>query len=441
MTAARRRREEDPDALAERVLAGDRRAVARAISLAEDEHPGARRVLEILYPHAGKARTLGITGPPGVGKSSLIAALCTLLRAREQTIGVITVDPSSHITHGALLGDRIRLVEHFLDSGVYIRSMGTRGHLGGVAEATLLAGVIVDASGRDVLLYETVGVGQSEVEVAGLADTVALVLMPGSGDSIQALKAGVMEIPDVIVVNKADHPAIERTRAELAQVLSLADPERRPVVRRDRRHRAERHRGAVGRGRGSISAALADGGDLAERRKAQLRSELLALAVGALGAQAGRGCSTAAPSSRGSSTRWPSAASTRSRPCSSCSSAHDDPRGRLRLPPHARTAARAARSGAARCSRRSAEHARERRRARSSGACSTRASRGRRPRSGASMRRRTVARAYFDATARGGRDRRRRSAGCARASRGGRGLRRHHPSRQPRALSRDARRC
>jgi LAO/AO transport system kinase len=230
MERARRRREEDPDALAERVLAGDRRAVARAISLAEDEHPGARRVLEILYPHAGKARTLGITGPPGVGKSSLIAALCTLLRARDQTIGVISVDPSSHITQGALLGDRIRLVEHFLDSGVYIRSMGTRGHLGGVAEATLLAGVIVDASGRDVLLYETVGVGQSEVEVAGLADTVALVLMPGSGDSIQALKAGVMEIPDVIVVNKADHPAIERTRAELAQVLSLADPDRRPIV-------------------------------------------------------------------------------------------------------------------------------------------------------------------------------------------------------------------
>src|SRR6185312_10752565 len=206
MTPVRKRRDdEDPDALAERVLAGDRRAVARAISLAEDENPGARRVLEILYPHAGKARTLGITGPPGVGKSS-------------------------HITHGALLGDRIRLVEHFLDRGVYIRSMGTRGHLGGVAEATLLAGVIVDASGRDVLLYETVGVGQSEVEVAGLADTVALVLMPGSGDSIQALKAGVMEIPDVIVVNKADHPAIERTRAELAQVLSLADPDRRPIV-------------------------------------------------------------------------------------------------------------------------------------------------------------------------------------------------------------------
>ena len=277
MTGARRRREEDPDALAERVLAGDRRAVARAISLAENEHPGAQRVLELLYPHAGRARTLGITGPPGVGKSSLVAALCTHLRARDLTIGVITVDPSSHITHGALLGDRIRLVEHFLDAGVYVRSMATRGHLGGVAEATLLAGVIVDASGRDVVLYETVGVGQSEVEVAGLADTVALVLMPGSGDSIQALKAGVMEIPDVIVVNKADHPAIDRTRAELQQVLSLADPERRPVVLETVATTAtgiEELWAAVE----EHQRALVAGGELGARRKAQLRSELLALA-------------------------------------------------------------------------------------------------------------------------------------------------------------------
>jgi LAO/AO transport system kinase len=278
MTGGRRRPDEDPDALAERVLSGDRRAVARAISLAEDESPAARRVLEILYPHAGRARTLGITGPPGVGKSSLIAALCTLLRARDQTIGVITVDPSSHITHGALLGDRIRLVEHFRDGGVYIRSRGTRGHLGGVAEATLLAGVIVDASGRDVLLFETVGVGQAEVEVAGLADTVALVLMPGSGDSIQALKAGVMEIPDVIVVNKADHPAVERTRAELAQVLSLAESERRPAVietvATDQRG-IEELWAAVEQHQRSLAGA----GELAERRKIQLRSELLALAA------------------------------------------------------------------------------------------------------------------------------------------------------------------
>src|SRR3954453_8726351 len=280
MSGDRRRRDEDPDALAQRVLAGDRRAVARAISLAEDEHPGARRVLEILYPHAGRARTLGITGPPGVGKSSLIAALCTLLRARDQTIGVITVDPSSHITHGALLGDRIRLVEHFLDGGVYIRSMGTRGHLGGVAEAPLLAGVIVDASGRDVLLFETVGVGQAEVEVAGLADTVALVLIPASGDAIQTLKPGgvVMGIPDVIVVNKADPPAVERTRAELAQVLSLAESERRPAVietvATDQRG-IEEVWAAVEQHQRSLAGA----GELAERRKIQLRSELLALAA------------------------------------------------------------------------------------------------------------------------------------------------------------------
>src|SRR3954471_1842326 len=278
MTALRGRSEEDPDALAERVLAGDRRAVARAISLAEDEHPGAQRLLQLLYPHAGRSRTLGITGPPGVGKSSLMAALCKLLRAREQTVGVITVDPSSHITHGALLGDRIRLAAHFLDPGVYIRSMGTRGHLGGVAEATLLAGVIVDASGRDVLLFETVGVGQSEVAVASLADTVALVLMPGSGDSIQALKAGIMEIPDLLVLNKADQPQLNRLRTELRQVLGMADREHRPPVVETVATSAtgiEELWDAVE----AHQAALAAAGDLAERRKAQLRTELLALAA------------------------------------------------------------------------------------------------------------------------------------------------------------------
>src|SRR3954465_565415 len=230
MTGVRKRRDEDPDALAARVLGGDRRAVARAISLAEDEHPAAQRLLQLLYPHAGRSRTLGITGPPGVGKSSLMAALCKLLRAREQTVGAITVDPSSHITRGALLGDRIRLTEHFLDPGVYIRSMGTRGHLGGLAETTLQAGLIVDASGRDVVIYETVGVGQSEVAVATLADTVALVLMPGSGDSIQARKAGIMETPDLLVLNKADNPQVNLLRSELKQVLTMADKDKRPPV-------------------------------------------------------------------------------------------------------------------------------------------------------------------------------------------------------------------
>jgi len=277
MAPGPRSRAGDPAELARRVLAGDRRAVARAISLVENRDPRAPELMALVFPHTGRAAHIGLTGPPGAGKSSLISALCRHLRALGLTVGVLSVDPTSPFTQGALLGDRIRLSEHYLDPGVYIRSMGTRGHLGGVAEATLLAGVIVDASGRDVLLYETVGVGQSEVEVAALADTVALVLMPGSGDSIQALKAGVMEIPDVIVVNKADHSAIERTRAELAQVLSLADPERRPVVIET----VATAPSGIDELWAAVEAhqrALAEAGDLAERRKAQLRSELLALA-------------------------------------------------------------------------------------------------------------------------------------------------------------------
>ena len=151
-----------------------------------------------VYPETGSAYVVGITGPPGVGKSSLIAALVRLIRESGRTVGVISVDPSSPFTKGALLGDRIRLSEHFLDPGVFIRSMGTRGHLGGLAEATLQALLVLDAAGKDIIFVETVGTGQSEVEVIGIADTVLLVLMPGSGDSIQALKAGIMEIPDVI---------------------------------------------------------------------------------------------------------------------------------------------------------------------------------------------------------------------------------------------------
>jgi LAO/AO transport system kinase len=226
----RRRRPVTREQVVERVLAGDRRAVARAISLVEDGDPIAGGIVADLYPHTGRAITLGITGPPGVGKSSVISALCRHLREQDLTVGVISVDPSSPFTKGALLGDRIRLADHFLDPGVYIRSMGTRGHHGGLAEATLQAGLIVEAAGRDVVIFETVGVGQSEVAVASLADTVVLVLMPGSGDSIQALKAGIMEIPDLIAVNKADNPQVSRLRTELRQVLSLAERGRRPPV-------------------------------------------------------------------------------------------------------------------------------------------------------------------------------------------------------------------
>jgi LAO/AO transport system kinase len=203
------------------VRGGDRRALARAISLVENGDPLAHAVVHDVYPHTGRAYAVGITGPPGVGKSSLIASLLPLVRAQGLSVGVVSVDPSSPFSQGALLGDRIRLAEHFLDPGVFIRSMGTRGHLGGLAEATLQALLLLDAAGKDVVFVETVGTGQSEVEVIGIADTVLLVLMPGSGDSIQALKAGIMEIPDVIAVNKMDHPAAKTMLNEVRSILAL----------------------------------------------------------------------------------------------------------------------------------------------------------------------------------------------------------------------------
>ena len=204
---------------------GDRRALARAITLVENGDPLAYELVREVYPETGSAYVVGVTGPPGVGKSSLIAALVRQIRAQEKSVGVISIDPSSPFTQGALLGDRIRLTEHFLDPEVFIRSMGTRGHLGGLAEATLQALLVLDAAGKDIVFVETVGTGQSEVEVIGIADTVLLVLMPGSGDSIQALKAGIMEIPDVIAINKKDHPAAKTMLNEVRSILTL-DTER-----------------------------------------------------------------------------------------------------------------------------------------------------------------------------------------------------------------------
>jgi LAO/AO transport system kinase len=212
------------------VLQGDRRAIARAISLLEDGADDAAPIIRDLWPHTGRAVTAGLTGPPGVGKSTLASALVAHLRATDRSIGVISVDPSSPFTNGALLGDRIRLSEHFLDSGVFIRSMASRGHLGGLAQATFLALRVLDAAGKDVVLIETVGVGQSEIEVASVVDVVVLVLQPGSGDSVQALKAGVMEIPDVICINKKDHPEAKAMRSELRHALSLAPAALRPTV-------------------------------------------------------------------------------------------------------------------------------------------------------------------------------------------------------------------
>jgi LAO/AO transport system kinase len=219
------------EALVRAVRDGDRRALARAISLVENSDPLAYEIVRDLYPHTGHAYAVGVTGPPGVGKSSLIAALLPHVRGLGLSVGVVSVDPSSPFSQGALLGDRIRLADHFLDPGVFIRSMGTRGHLGGLAEATLQALLLLDAAGKDIVFVETVGTGQSEVEVIGIADTVLLVLMPGSGDSIQALKAGIMEIPDVIAVNKMDHPAAKTMLSEVRSILALDnDPAWRPPI-------------------------------------------------------------------------------------------------------------------------------------------------------------------------------------------------------------------
>jgi LAO/AO transport system kinase len=227
-----RRRDWTRETLEAGVRSGDRRALARAITLVENGDPLAYQVVSDVYPQTGHAHSVGITGPPGVGKSTLVSALIRLARADGQTVGVISVDPSSPFTQGALLGDRIRLTEHFLDPDVFIRSMGTRGHSGGLAETTLQSLLVLDAAGKDIVFVETVGTGQSEVGVLSIADTVVLALMPGSGDAIQALKAGIMEIPDVIAVNKMDHPMAKTMLTEVRQVLSLGPKEgwRPPIV-------------------------------------------------------------------------------------------------------------------------------------------------------------------------------------------------------------------
>ena len=209
------------------VREGNRRAIARAISLVEDEDTGAVELMAALWPHVGGAAVIGITGPPGVGKSTLVGALVGEVRRAGKTVGVVAVDPSSPFTQGAVLGDRVRLVEHDTDDGVFFRSMGSRGRLGGVAEATALAAAILSAAGFDVVLIETVGAGQSDIRIADMADVVVLALQPGSGDSVQAIKAGVMEIPDVVAMTKCDLPGIDVFRSELRLAVGI-DPETAP---------------------------------------------------------------------------------------------------------------------------------------------------------------------------------------------------------------------
>jgi LAO/AO transport system kinase len=268
--------------LAERVVVGDKRALARAISLVENRDPEGDRLVAELFPRTGNARVVGMTGPPGVGKSTLIGALTERLRKAGRGVGVLSIDPSSPFTQGAMLGDRIRLADHFLDPEVFIRSMATRGSLGGLAEAALQAALLMDASGKDDVLLETVGVGQGEIDIVDHADTIVLALMPGSGDSIQALKAGVMEIPDVIVVNKCDHPLADTMVREVRSALSLGPQGswKVPVVKTE---------AAKGEGIADLlrridahGTHIAEGGTLAERRARNLRAEVLGIAAARL---------------------------------------------------------------------------------------------------------------------------------------------------------------
>jgi len=268
--------------LAERLLAGDKRALARAITLVENDDPEGWALVREVYPSTGGAAVAGFTGPPGVGKSTLIGALTAHKRKAGRQVAVLSIDPSSPFTKGALLGDRIRLTEHFLDGGVFIRSMASRGSLGGLSEATLQAALLMDASGKDDVLLETVGIGQAEVNIIDHADTVVLVLMPGAGDSIQALKAGVMEIPDVIVVNKSDHPLTDTMIREIRGVLSLGPQEgwRVPIVRAE----ASRGEGVeeLAERIDAHRAHIEQEGTLSERRRRNLMNEVVALAANRL---------------------------------------------------------------------------------------------------------------------------------------------------------------
>jgi LAO/AO transport system kinase len=262
------------DGLVAGVRKGDVRAVARAISLVEDARPEARPLLAALFPHAGGSLVVGVTGPPGAGKSSLVDRLTAHLRRQGRTVGIVAVDPTSPFTGGAILGDRIRMQAHATDPGVFIRSMATRGHLGGLAAATDQALTVLSAAGKDVVLVETVGVGQDEVEIVGTADVSVVVLVPGLGDEVQALKAGIMEIADVFVVNKADRDGVERVVAEIESMLSLAAADGPPpaVVKTV----ATRDEGIAGllEAVEAFERRASESGALARKRRAQLRRQL-----------------------------------------------------------------------------------------------------------------------------------------------------------------------
>jgi len=261
-------------ALAEAVRAGEARAVARAISVVENRQPEARELLAALFPHAGGALVVGVTGPPGAGKSSLVDRMTARLRGSGRTVGIVAVDPTSPFSGGAILGDRIRMQSHATDPGVFIRSMATRGHLGGLAATTGQVLTVLAASGKDVILVETVGVGQDEVEIVGTADVSLVVLVPGLGDEVQALKAGIMEIADVFVVNKADREGAERVVAEIGSMLMMAGEDAQvPAI--------VQTVATVDEGTEALLSAIEEfrrqaetSGALARKRRAQLRRQL-----------------------------------------------------------------------------------------------------------------------------------------------------------------------
>ncbi|MCF2528708.1 methylmalonyl Co-A mutase-associated GTPase MeaB [Yinghuangia soli] len=276
--------------LVEQARAGQPRAVARLISLVEDASPSLREVMAALAPHTGQAYVVGLTGPPGVGKSTSTSALVSAYRAVGKRVGVLAVDPSSPFSGGALLGDRIRMQEHATDTGVFIRSMASRGHLGGLAWATPQALRVLDAAGCDVILVETVGVGQSEIEVASAADTTVVLMAPGMGDGIQAAKAGILEIGDVYVVNKADRDGAQTTARELNHMLSLG-PSRGPESWRPPILKTVASRGEgldeVVEALEKHRAWMAANGTLDLRRRRRVRAEIEAIALAELRSRMG----------------------------------------------------------------------------------------------------------------------------------------------------------